>query len=134
MFPRHLTLEPLDVVALLTVDESVQIAQHVYDTVAHAMAAINVQAGVAAHLVAGHPERATDALRDIKAAPGLTMTDLRATEQVVGTALQALDAPNTPSRVISGRLNKLSFTLGELLPLPRRVKLTVAASALAATQ
>lgn len=79
--------------------------------------------------------------------PGATRTEFWATaamkeqgtsfqtpEQVVGAALQALDAPNTPSRVISGRVNKLTFTVGELLPLPRRVKLTVAARALAATQ
>jgi signal transduction histidine kinase len=58
-------------------EERLQIAREVHDVVAHAMVAINVQAGVAAHLVDRDPEQARSALRAIKAASGDALTDLR---------------------------------------------------------
>jgi signal transduction histidine kinase len=59
-------------------EERLRIARDVHDVVAHAMVAINVQAGVAAHLVDRDPEQARTALREIKAASGEALTDLRA--------------------------------------------------------
>jgi signal transduction histidine kinase len=59
-------------------EERLQIAREVHDVVAHAMVAINVQAGVAAHLVDRDPEQARTALRAIKAASGDALADLRA--------------------------------------------------------
>jgi signal transduction histidine kinase len=47
--------------------------------VAHAMTAINVQAGVAAHLLERDPGQAYDALRNIKHTSGAALTDLRST-------------------------------------------------------
>jgi signal transduction histidine kinase len=60
-------------------DERLRIAREVHDVVAHAMVAINVQAGVAAHVVDRDPDQARSALRAIKAASGEALTDLRAT-------------------------------------------------------
>ena len=60
-------------------DERLRIARDVHDVVAHAMVEINVQAGVAAHLIERDPEQARSALRDIKQASGDALTDLRAT-------------------------------------------------------
>jgi signal transduction histidine kinase len=60
-------------------DERLRIAREVHDVVAHAMVAINVQAGVAAHLVDRDAEQARSALRAIKAASGEALSDLRAT-------------------------------------------------------
>jgi signal transduction histidine kinase len=60
-------------------EERLQIAREVHDVVAHSMVAINVQAGVAAHLVDRDPEQARTALRAIKAASGEALSDLRAT-------------------------------------------------------
>jgi signal transduction histidine kinase len=59
-------------------DERLRIAREVHDVVAHAMVAINVQAGVAAHLIDRDPAQARSALRDIKAASGEALADLRA--------------------------------------------------------
>ena len=60
-------------------EERLRIAREVHDVVAHAMVAINVQSGVAAHLLDRDPEQARSALREIKAASGAALTDLRAT-------------------------------------------------------
>lgn len=48
--------------------ERLRIAQDVHDSVAHAMATINVQSGVAAHLVEHKPEQAAVALEAIRLA------------------------------------------------------------------
>jgi signal transduction histidine kinase len=60
-------------------DERLRIARDVHDVVAHAMVEINVQAGVAAHLIDRDPEQARSALRHIKAASGDALSDLRTT-------------------------------------------------------
>ena len=59
-------------------EERLRIARDVHDVVAHAMVAINVQAGVAAHLIDREPEQARSALREIKATSGEALADLRA--------------------------------------------------------
>lgn len=60
-------------------EERLRIAQEVHDVVAHAMVAINVQAGVAAHLLDRDAEQARSALREIKTVSGDALTDLRGT-------------------------------------------------------
>jgi signal transduction histidine kinase len=59
-------------------EERLRLARDVHDVVAHAMVAINVQAGVAAHLVERDAEQARSALRAIKATSGEALADLRA--------------------------------------------------------
>lgn len=63
----------------MVAEERLRIAQEVHDVVAHAMVAINVQAGVAAHLIDRRPEQAKASLRDIKATSGAALVDLRGT-------------------------------------------------------
>ena len=60
-------------------DERLRIAQEVHDVVAHAMVAINVQAGVAAHVLHKRPGQAETALTEIKRVSGAALDDLRAT-------------------------------------------------------
>jgi signal transduction histidine kinase len=60
-------------------EERLRIAREVHDVVAHAMVAINVQAGVAAHRLDQDPEQARTALRAIKDTSGEALTDLRTT-------------------------------------------------------
>lgn len=58
-------------------EERLRIARDVHDVVAHAMVAINVQAGVGAHLLERDPGRARATLRDIKKVSGDALADLR---------------------------------------------------------
>ncbi|MDX6599342.1 MAG: hypothetical protein QOE87_3229 [Gaiellales bacterium] len=58
-------------------DERLRIAREVHDSIAHALVAINVQAGVAAHL--GATAGAHAALLDIKSVSAEALGDLRAT-------------------------------------------------------
>jgi signal transduction histidine kinase len=60
-------------------DERLRLAHEIHDVVAHGMTAINVQAGVAAHLLERDPDQAHRALRDIKRVSGEALTELRAT-------------------------------------------------------
>jgi signal transduction histidine kinase len=63
--------------------ERLRIAREIHDVVAHAMTAINVQAGVAAHLLERDPGQAYDALRNIKHTSGAALADLRSTLEVL---------------------------------------------------
>jgi signal transduction histidine kinase len=75
-------------------EERLRIAREIHDVVAHAMTAINVQAGVAAHLLERDPGQAYDALRNIKHTSGAALTDLRSTLEVLRDP--AAEAPLGP--------------------------------------
>jgi signal transduction histidine kinase len=60
-------------------EERLRIAREVHDVVAHSMVAINVQSGVAAHLLDQDTDQAREALMQIKRTSGEALTDLRAT-------------------------------------------------------
>jgi len=79
-------------------EERLRIARELHDVVAHAMVAINVQAGVAAHLIDRRPDSARGALEQIKRVSGEALTDLRAT---LGVLRQDDDAP-APTRPTHG--------------------------------
>jgi signal transduction histidine kinase len=64
-------------------EERLRIAHEIHDLVAHAMTAINVQAGVAAHLLDHDSGQVHDALRAIKDVSGEALDDLRATLNVL---------------------------------------------------
>ena len=64
-------------------EERLRIAREIHDVVAHAMTAINVQAGVAAHLLERDPGQAYDALRNIKHTSGAALSDLRTTLEML---------------------------------------------------
>jgi len=76
-------------------EERLRIAREVHDVVAHSMVAINVQSGVAAHLLDHDTEQARDALLQIKRTSGDALTDLRATLGVLRDPAQA--APVGPA-------------------------------------
>ncbi len=57
-------------------DERLRIAQDLHDSVAHAMATINVQSGVAAHLLDGDTAQAKQALEAIRAASSDALDEL----------------------------------------------------------
>jgi signal transduction histidine kinase len=76
-------------------EERLRIAREVHDVVAHAMVAINVQSGVAAHLLEQDSEQARAALQQIKQASGDALNDLRATLGVLRDPDQA--APVGPA-------------------------------------
>lgn len=58
--------------------ERVRIARDVHDTVAHAIAIINVQAGVTAHVLDKQPERAKDTLLTIEQTSSRALDEMRA--------------------------------------------------------
>ncbi|WP_205324492.1 sensor histidine kinase [Glycomyces sp. YM15] len=57
--------------------ERLRIAREVHDTVAHAIAVINVQAGVTAHLLDKRPERVRETLEAIKHASSAALQEMR---------------------------------------------------------
>ncbi|CAA9525327.1 MAG: Two-component system sensor histidine kinase, partial [uncultured Thermoleophilia bacterium] len=93
---RNQRAEALRMVA----EERLRIAQEVHDVVAHAMVAINVQAGMAAHVLDRSPERTRAALRAIKDASSVALTDLAGT---LGALRDHGDAvPFRPTGSLSG--------------------------------
>ena len=110
-------------------DERLRIAREVHDVVAHTMVAINVQAGVAAHLIDADPSQARSALRDIKATSGEALRDLRGTLGVLRG--DGDTAPLGPSSgladldELAGALRAagvdVALDVGELGPLPPAV-------------
>lgn len=83
-------------------EERLRIARDVHDVVAHAMVAINVQAGVGAHLLDRDTEQARTRLLDIKRVSGEALTDLRATLGMLRAESGAADdtAPISPTQTL----------------------------------
>jgi signal transduction histidine kinase len=79
----------------LRTEERLRIAREVHDVVAHNISLINVQAGVALHLMEEQPERVGPALAAIKQASRETLDELRS----VVDALRGVDehAPRAPT-------------------------------------
>jgi signal transduction histidine kinase len=75
-------------------DERLRIAQDLHDAVAHSMSLINIQAGVALHLMDERPEQVREALTTIKQASRDALVELRS---IVDVLRQAEDhAPRSP--------------------------------------
>jgi signal transduction histidine kinase len=88
-------------------DERLRLAREIHDVVAHAMTAINVQAGVAAHLLERDPGQAHTALRHIKSTSGEALNELRST----------LDALRDPEASAPIGVGGVRFSLHDLAPL-----------------
>lgn len=58
-------------------EERLRIAREVHDTVAHAIAVINVQSGVTAHLLDKRPDRVREALQTIEATSARALREMR---------------------------------------------------------
>jgi signal transduction histidine kinase len=78
----------------LAEQERLRIARDVHDVVAHSLAMINVQAGVAAHVADRRPEQAKEALQNIKEASAAALNDLRATLAVLRSGADRAPAPS----------------------------------------
>src|SRR5450755_2076228 len=113
-------------------EERLRIARELHDVVAHTMATINVQAGVAAHVLADRPEVAAEALRVIKGASKEGLRELRAILNVLRQADE--DDPTQPApglaqidALIAGATRAGLETgvrlTGEAAPLPAAVDL-----------
>src|SRR5205823_12729 len=68
--------------------ERLRIARELHDVVAHSIATINVQAGVALHVIDKQPEHAAEALRAIKEASRDALREMRG---ILGLLRQADD-------------------------------------------
>jgi signal transduction histidine kinase len=80
-------------------EERLRIARELHDVVAHHMSLINVQAGVALHLVDRKPEQVQTALATIKDASKEALTELRALIGVLRADDE--DAPRVPVATLS---------------------------------
>jgi signal transduction histidine kinase len=85
-------------------EERLRIARELHDVLAHNVSLINVQAGVALHLLDTHPEQAEPALAAIKQASAETLREMRS---VLGTLRRADEqAPRAPASTLMA-LDKL---------------------------
>ncbi|WP_055489671.1 sensor histidine kinase [Streptomyces sp. TP-A0356] len=89
-------------------EERLRIARDLHDVVAHHIALVNVQAGVAAHVMDKRPDQAKEALAHVRAASRSALDELRAT---VGLLRQSGD-PEAPTEPAPGlaRLDELADT------------------------
>jgi signal transduction histidine kinase len=113
-------------------EERLRIARELHDVVAHTMATINVQAGVAAHVLPTQPEAVAEALQAIKAASKEGLRELRAILNVLRQADDADPVQPAPglaqldALVEGARRSGLPVTLavaGAPFPLPAAVDL-----------
>ncbi|MFD5847634.1 sensor histidine kinase [Streptomyces chartreusis] len=89
-------------------EERLRIARDLHDVVAHHIALVNVQAGVAAHVMDRRPDQAKEALAHVREASRSALNELRAT---VGLLRQSGD-PEAPTEPAPGldRLDELAGT------------------------
>jgi signal transduction histidine kinase len=89
-------------------EERLRIARDLHDVVAHHIALVNVQAGVAAHVMDRRPDQAKEALSHVREASRSALNELRAT---VGLLRQSGD-PEAPTEPAPGlaRLDELADT------------------------
>jgi signal transduction histidine kinase len=80
-------------------EERLRIARELHDVVAHTIAALNVQAAVAADQIDDEPEQAKAALRTVRRASREAIAELKAT---VGLLRGGDDAPRTPAPGLAG--------------------------------
>jgi signal transduction histidine kinase len=88
--------------------ERVRIARELHDVLAHSLSQINVQAGVALHLIDKQPEKARDALASIKDTSKTALDEVRSVLGVL-RAEGGQDAPLVPEPDLS-RLPQLAET------------------------
>jgi signal transduction histidine kinase len=88
-------------------EERLRIARDLHDVVAHHIALVNVQAGVAAHVMDKRPDQAKEALAHVREASRSALNELRAT---VGLLRQSGD-PEAPTEPAPG-LDRLEELVG----------------------
>lgn len=111
-------------------EERVRLARDLHDVLAHSLTVVNMQVGVASHLLATHPDRAAHALDEAKAAGAAAVAELRTT-----LALLRGDEPDTltpvpgladiPAMVERVRATGLPLELAWQVPNPDAVDAAV---------
>ncbi|AVT30802.1 MULTISPECIES: sensor histidine kinase [unclassified Plantactinospora] len=112
-------------------DERLRIAQEVHDVVGHGLAAINMQAEIALHLLAKRPEQAETALTAISRTSREALDELRVTLSVVrrDAAVDRAPVPGLDQvAALTARLRQTGLTVtleceGDRRPLPVAVDL-----------
>jgi signal transduction histidine kinase len=116
----------------LVSDERLRIARELHDVLAHNISLINVQAGVALHLIDEHPEQGKIALQTIKDASKDTLRELRSVLGVLRQVDEDLPLAPAPSLErldeLLDRAEAVGMTVhaertGEPRPLPAGVDL-----------
>jgi signal transduction histidine kinase len=111
-------------------EERLRIARELHDVIAHTVAGLNVQAGVAIDVIDEAPEQAKRSLRTIREQSRAAMAELKATVGLLRGG--AADAPRTPAPGLAG-LDALAETAGvrvdvsvagAVRPLPAAIDLT----------
>jgi signal transduction histidine kinase len=104
-------------------EDRLRVARDLHDSVAHAMATINVQAGAAAHVVNRRPEAAKDALTAIQRASAEVLDELAAMLRLLRDDDEGAARAPTPGveqiteLVASMRESRLPVTLEQCGPL-----------------
>ncbi|MGO9321276.1 MAG: sensor histidine kinase [Solirubrobacteraceae bacterium] len=100
--------------------ERLRIARELHDVLAHGIATISVQAGVAAHVLHEHPEHAEEALRTIKATSKEALRELRGILGVLREADETEPREPTPGLSQIDRLIDATSQAG----VPTRVRIS----------
>src|SRR5207302_3107643 len=93
---RHLERSREEEARRRVAEERLHIARDLHDSVAHSMATINVQAGVAAHVLDRRPEAAKEALTAIQRASAEVLDELAALLGLLREENDAADRSPTP--------------------------------------
>jgi signal transduction histidine kinase len=93
-------------------EERLRIARDLHDSVAHAMATINVQAGAAAHVLSKRPEAAVEALAVIQRASGDVLDELGAMLAVLRDETQGAERAPVPGATEIERLAAATAAAG----------------------
>jgi signal transduction histidine kinase len=101
-------------------EERLQIARELHDVLAHNISLINVQAGVALHLIDERPEQARTALAAIKDASNEALSELRSVLDVLRRGYE--DPPRSPTLGLARIDDLVARTQAAGLPVSKRVE------------
>jgi signal transduction histidine kinase len=99
--------------------ERLRIARELHDVLAHNVSLINVQAGVALHLLDEQPERARPALEAIKEASSETLAEMRSVLSIMRRPGE--QPPRSPTAGIGGLGELVARTTAAGIPVETRV-------------
>jgi signal transduction histidine kinase len=100
-------------------EERLRIARELHDVLAHNVSLINVQAGVALHLLDEQPERARPALEAIKRASSETLTEMRSVLSIIRRPGE--QPPRSPTAGIGGLGELVARTTAAGIPVETSV-------------
>jgi signal transduction histidine kinase len=100
-------------------EERLRIARELHDVLAHNVSLINVQAGVALHLLDGQPERARPALEAIKEASSETLSEMRSVLSIMRRPGE--EPPRSPTAGIGGLGELVARTTAAGIPVETTV-------------